>query len=57
MPLATLRHDFDAVNMPAGQLWLYVKDSGFPTLMSPGVPMHYDFDTPVGALRQSSAAR
>jgi hypothetical protein len=44
IPLSALRHDFDGVIAPS-QLWITVNDSHFPQ----PVPMHYTFDTPVGA--------
>jgi hypothetical protein len=44
IPLANLRHDFDAVNPPSS-LWIRVNDAKFPQ----PVPMHYTFDTPVAA--------
>jgi hypothetical protein len=47
MPVATLRHDFDGV-IPPAQLWIYLQDANYPQ-DTPGVPMHYTFDTPVGA--------
>jgi hypothetical protein len=48
MPIDSMKRDFDAVNMPAGQLWIYLIDPNYPTFTNPGVPMHYTFDTPVG---------
>jgi hypothetical protein len=44
IPIATLRHDFDGV-IPPSRLWITDNDANFPQ----PVPMHYTFDTPVGA--------
>jgi hypothetical protein len=52
IPLSTLRHDFDAVTPPSN-LWLTVSDPNYP---SP-VPMHYTFDTPVGAPTDQQCGR
>jgi hypothetical protein len=56
MQINVLRRDFDGVVTPSS-LWIYVKDPNYPTLMNPGVPMHYTFDTPVGMMAQNQCGR
>jgi hypothetical protein len=46
VPVSTLRHDFSSVIAPS-VLWLSVNDAALGT-----VPLHYTFDTPVGAANQ-----
>jgi len=52
IPLAVLRHDFDAV-VPPSTLWMTVND---PTAGN-NVPMHYEFLTPVGAATNNQCGR
>ncbi len=50
--IATLRNDFDGVVAPS-QLWISLKDPNYPK----PVPMHYTFNTPVGAPAASQCGR
>ncbi len=48
----TLRHDFDGVVAPS-TLWISLQDPNYPA----PVPMHYTFDTPVGAAPANQCGR
>ena len=52
MQLNSLRHDFTAVSS-SSQLWMSIN----PTNISGSVPMHYTFDTPVGAPAATQCGR
>jgi hypothetical protein len=52
IPIQVLRHDVDSINNPPGQLWMSVNDPKEGTL-----PMHYTFNTPVGAAADQQCGR
>ncbi len=50
--LNTLRDDFDSVVTPPSTMWISITDSWYTNQ-----PMHYTFDTPVGALPANQCGR
>jgi hypothetical protein len=53
MQINTLRDDFSGINASTSQLWVYVNDPNYP----PKKPMHYTFNTPVGAAPANQCGR
>ena len=54
IPIATLRHDFTGVVAPST---LWISDVDEPNYPGAQVPMHYTFNTPVGAAAASQCGR